>query len=163
MTETTTDTTATVSEGFARLGVGVIGLGAFAYYTWDATTMPMGQSSMPGPGLFPVIVGVFGLVFSLVVVIDALPKIRQGTQISLPSGRTAKNVAGVMFLLVLFVFGVDLVGAYIASMLFCLLSIKLLSGLPWWKSALYGAAMGFACIFIFDSLLNVSLPRFMLW
>lgn len=163
MTDSTADTTATVSEGFARLGVGVIGLGAFAYYTWDAASMPLGQTSMPGPGLFPLIVGVIGLVFSLVVVIDAVPKIRQGSQISLPSGRTAKNVIGVMILLTLFVLGIDVVGAYIASMLFCALSIKLLSGLPWWKAVLYGAAIGFVCIFIFDSLLNVSLPRFTLW
>lgn len=152
-----------VSEGRARLAVGAAGLGVFGYYTWDASTMPLGQMAMPGPGLFPLIVGAAGLVSALIVILDAVPRLRQGSTLSVPGGRTARRVIGIMVLLTAYVLVIGSIGAYLASILFCTLSIKLLSGHPWWRCAAYGAVMALICVFIFDSLLNVSLPRFDLW
>ena len=154
---------AKVSEGWTRLGVGVAGCGAFGYYTWDANTMPLGDMAMPGPGLFPLIIGTLGLVSALIVILDSVPRIRKDSSIAVPGGQTARRVIGMMVLLTAYVVIIGSLGTYLASILFCCLSIKLLSGHTWWRSALYGVTMAVICVFIFDSLLNVSLPRFNLW
>lgn len=162
----TTDAEQEVSElpeGRARLVIGLFGLAAFCYFTWDASNMPLGQLAMPGPGLFPLIIGTFGIVASAIVIVDALFKLRQGATLAVAHGRTAKQLIGILLLLVLFVLIIDLVGTYLAAIVFCALSVKLLSPHPWWRSVLYGATMAVICVFIFDGLLNVSLPRFGLW
>lgn len=150
-------------EGRARLVVGLLGLTAFCYYTWDASSMPTGQLAMPGPGFFPLIIGIFGIISSIIVILDALFKFRQGSTLSVPSGRTARRLIGILLLLALFVLTIDLLGTYVASILFCTLSVKLLSSHAWWRCATYGTTMAVVCVFIFDALLNVSLPRFGLW
>lgn len=152
-----------LSEGRVRLAVGLLGLAAFCYYTWDAGSMPTGQIAMPGPGFFPLIVGVFGGLSSIIVILDALFKLRRGGTVPVPSGRTARRISGLLLLLTLFVLTIDLLGAYLGSILFCTLSIKLLSSHAWWRCAAYGTAIAVGCVFLFDTLLNVSLPGFGLW
>lgn len=152
-----------VPEGYSRLLIGIAGLAALSYYTWDASSMPLGESSMPGPGLFPMIVGIAGILFSIIVIVDALPKIRKRSTIELPQGSTAKGIVGVLLLLAGYVLVIDLLGTYLSSAIFAVLSIKVLSHHPWWRSALYGVVMGVTCVFLFDYLLNVSLPQSSLW
>lgn len=152
-----------LSEGHVRLAVGLLGLAAFCYYTWEAGSMPSGQMAMPGPGFFPLIIGAFGVFSSIVVILDALFKLRRGGTVSVPSGRTAQRLVGLLLLLALFVLTLDALGTYLGSILFCTLSIKLLSSHPWWRCAVYGTAIAVVCVFLFDALLNVSLPRFGLW
>ncbi|GAA1180283.1 MULTISPECIES: tripartite tricarboxylate transporter TctB family protein [Nesterenkonia] len=152
-----------VSEGGLRIAVGLLGLAAFCYYTWDAGSMPVGQMAMPGPGFFPLLIGAFGVLSSIIVIVDALFKLRQETTVLIPSGGTARRLGGLILLLTLFVLAIDVIGTYLGSILFCSLSIKLLSSHAWWRCVVYGTTMAVVCVFLFDTLLNVSLPGFGLW
>lgn len=151
-----------VSRAKSRLVIGVLGLGLFASYTWDARSMPLGEASMPGPGLFPLIVGIAGLLFSVVTIVESLVKLPSSERIPLPTQKRGIQVGGLVLLLAVFVFTVEYIGAYAGSFVFAVLSIKLLGDKPWWKCLLFGAVISLPVIFFFSNVLAISLPGFSL-
>lgn len=152
-----------ISEAKVRLGIGILGLAGFVYYTWDAYRMPMGQAAMPGPGLFPLIVGLVGLVMAGFVIVDAVMKLRDEATISVPTRARAIQVGGIVVLLGGYVLAFGPLGAYLSSFLFTVLSVKLLGDRSWVKCILIGACIALPIIFFFSEMLNVSLPSIALF
>jgi hypothetical protein len=126
------------------------------YLAW-ALRMPFGGVSQPGPGFFPVILGVTGLAIALGFFVRAAVggKIVRGSP--LPHGAPAR-LAGYVIAVALYAGTQSLVGTYVGIFILVLVLSKI-SGLGGWVKpvALAGGCTAVAFL-LFGLVLGVPLP-----
>jgi hypothetical protein len=144
----------------ARLVPLVILVGA-GFYLIQAMTLPFGKAAKPGPGFYPVSVGVFACVVGLVASARAFrPPV--GAPTPAPAGATdparRRRVAGAVVALTAFCLTLPWVGYPIAA--FGFVSVVLWGLGARWPGALLTGALGSAgSYYLFAALLGVPLPR----
>ena len=138
------------------LALGVLTLsGAYLATAWS---LPAGTVARPGPGFFPVIVGVFGAAVALTWVLTVLRRqpAAAGGPPTLAAGR--RRVGATTALLVGFCLALPWTGYPPAAFLFTGLLLRALGAA--WPAALAIALAGAAVSFYgFAGLLGVPLPR----
>lgn len=141
-----------------RAVLGIVGVAVSGGYLSMALAMPMGGPGSPGPGRFPMIVGIAAVLISLLVIGEAFFTSGIGGEIELPRGKEAKNVIGFAVLTTAFILLLPLLGQYIGSTLYFMTMIWFLGRIAWWKVLLYGLIAGVGTSFVFIELLSVRLP-----
>ena len=152
----------------ARRIVGVLALLLVAVYAVDAwQTLSMGRWHKPGAAIFPIAVGLLLAISA----ISVLSERHGGTEdpipatFSLPAGADLRRLLSVMGAFALYFLAMPLLGNLIASALFLLATMWLLSDDPG-KSvrrlSLYAVAMAVSFEVFFVRLLKVQMPAGML-
>jgi putative tricarboxylic transport membrane protein len=132
-------------------------LAASGVYLANALPLPQGTTARPGPGFFPLTVGVFGIVVAAIWVIAAFrraPATAAGPRIE---AQAQGRVAATAGLLVAYCFLLPWLGYPLASFLFTGLLLRALGAR--WTLAL-AIALGSAVVsyYVFGVLLGVPLP-----
>ncbi|MGJ9413701.1 tripartite tricarboxylate transporter TctB family protein [Aeromicrobium sp. CF4.19] len=141
-----------------RLVVGFMSLAGAVGYMWQAGQLPLGDMRSPGPGMYPMGVGVLWMLASAVVLGEALFSKADVGDVDLPIGRARRQALIFMGTLVVFVLVLPLIGFPIAATLYAVACLKFLGALTWVRSIVYGVAMGVVVSFVFGWLLAVPLP-----
>jgi putative tricarboxylic transport membrane protein len=132
-------------------------LAASGVYVANALPLPRGTAARPGPGFFPLAVGVFGAAVALTWVVNTLrqaPASASGAALADGRGRVITTAA----LLVGFCLLLPWTGYPLAAFLFAGLLLRGLGAR--WRAALGIAVAGaVASSYIFGVLLGVPLPR----
>jgi hypothetical protein len=148
----------------ARRIVGVLGLLLAAVYTVDAwQTLSMGRWHKPGAAIFPIAVGLLLAISALSVLLerhrgadDPMP-----ATFSLPAGSDLKRLLLVLAAFAIYFVALPLLGNMIASALFLLATMWLLSDNPdksVLRLAIYAVAMALSFEVFFVRLLKVQMP-----
>jgi putative tricarboxylic transport membrane protein len=143
-----------------RIVTGVLGLllGAwFSWYTW--VDLAMGTQDRPGPGVFPLVVGVALAVVSLFTIAEAWVTDQITGEIRLPRGEKRRKALLMAAALIVFVACYQFLGQYIASSLFMIAALFILGTRSWVRNVLYGTAIGVGISAFFMELLGVRLPE----
>ena len=141
-----------------RVVVGVLGLAIAVGYLLVALTMPRGTESTPGPGLFPVGVGIAAIVISLLVVIEAVTSNQVSGRVDLPTGAQRRLVIAFFVLTAVFVVLLPFLGQYVTASLYMIVMLRILSPMSWWRVIVYGVVIACGLSWIFIELLKIPLP-----
>lgn len=132
-------------------------LAAAGVYLANAWPLPQGMAARPGPGLFPVAVGLFGMLVALTWLVSAFRRAPAAAGPSIPAdggGRViATALALVGFCLVLPWLGYALVAFLFAGALLRRL------GAGWTGALLIALGSAAVSYYLFAVLLGVPLPR----
>ena len=148
----------------ARRIVGVLALLLSAVYTVDAwQTLSIGRWHKPGAAIFPIAVGLLLAISAISVLLerhggadDPMP-----ATFSLPSGDDLRRLLRVLAAFAIYFLAMPLLGNMIASALFLLASMWLLSDDPKrsvLRLALYAAVIALSFEVFFVRLLKVQMP-----
>ena len=148
----------------ARRMIGVLALLLAAVYAVDAwQTLSMGRWHKPGAAIFPIALGLLLAIAAVSVLLerhggadDAMP-----ATFSLPAGADLRRLLKVMGAFALYFLAMPLLGNMIASALFLLATMWLLSddpGKSLLRLSLYAAAMALMFEVFFVRLLKVQMP-----
>jgi putative tricarboxylic transport membrane protein len=148
--------------GTRRVGravAGLIGFVVFAGYLQIALEMPAGSTGNPGPGLWPTMVGYFGIAMSIMLVLEALfmANSTEGN-IEFPRKEVLRRVALFLGLSLVYILIVPTAGQLVGSAVFFTLIIKLLSTKNWLISLLYGVLSAVVIWAFFTQALGLRLP-----
>lgn len=139
-------------RGEAAVAVVLLGLGI--YVAWTASEMPAGTLALPGPGFFPVALGVLLALAAVGVLVRIAMQRKPAVTVELGHRDIAIALAALLCVAAMF----EPVGAIPTLGLLLLVLFKAFARIPWWKAAL-GAIIGMALAwFVFVFLLGVQLP-----
>ena len=165
--EASSTSTATMSSGRSalqdpqrrgRMILGAVSLMISVGYLMEAVGMPRGSAGQPGPGLWPVAVGIAWIVISVLVVAEAALSSEVSGEVEIPTGQERRNVLLFLAATLGFVVLLPLLGQYIAASLYAVAVIKLLSPLTWLRAAAYGVLLGAGLSWAFIGILQIRLP-----
>jgi len=118
----------------------------------------MGTMDAPGPGIFPLVVGILFALVSVGVIADALLTREPGTA-NVPKGQNLKRVLVIFGAFVVYVLSLQVLGFLMATPLFVAFYAHVAGKVSWRKSALCGACVAAAVWVVFDLLLQAPLPE----
>ncbi|WP_338833939.1 tripartite tricarboxylate transporter TctB family protein [Neomoorella humiferrea] len=132
-------------------------------YLLGVLSIPFGKISAPGPGLYPVLLGIVASGISLSIFIQELlsKKMLKEEVCSLKQKRNShlKEVIGYIFAFLITIFFFETLGA-VLSIFFLTLSLLKLTGVKEWINAIViSVILALLIFFIFDYLLKIDLPR----
>lgn len=149
------DTVVTVRT--AELVVGAL-LAAFAILViWTNYQLGAGWADDgPEAGYFPLRMGLFILIASIAVIVQAL--LKNDTS---PFAERAqlRQVAVVLVPLVLYVALLQVLGIYVASALFIGIFMMWVGKFSWWKAAMVGIGINLVLFWVFELQFKVPLPK----
>ena len=117
----------------------------------------MGEMDAPGPGIFPLAVGVLSFLVSLGVIVDARLTKDPGSA-TFPTGPDARRLGLIFAAFVLYVASLSLVGLPIATTLFVAFYVRTVGKISWIWSGISGVGVAVAIWAVFELLLAVRLP-----
>ncbi|GFG52691.1 tripartite tricarboxylate transporter TctB family protein [Mycolicibacterium agri] len=141
-----------------RMLLGAVSLMVAVGYLVEALGMPRGTAEHPGPGQWPIAVGVAWIVISILVIAEAVVSREVGGEVELPTGDERRDLLIFLGATIAFVVLLPYLGQYIAAALYGVAIVKLLSNLSWPRAAAYGAVLGIGISFAFITLLQIRLP-----
>lgn len=153
-----TVTTPFDQKRLGRLVVGVVSLALSIGYLIEALGMPRGSIDSPGPGMFPVGVGLAAVVVSLIVIVEGLTGAGTRGSLELPVGFERRKVLTFMGSLIGFILILPLAGMYVSAALYVVATLRFLGRLSWVRAAIVGVIMAVAVTWIFQEILEVPLP-----
>lgn len=145
-------------QRLGRLVIGLLSLMVAVGYLVGAAGMPRGDLASPGPGMYPLGVGVLWIVASLVVAGEALLTSQDAGTVDLPQGYERRQALIFLGTLVAFIVVLPFLGFVYSAPLYVIASLKFLGGLSWSRSAAYGLLMGITVTLLFGQLLALPLP-----
>ena len=119
-----------------------------------ATRLHLGTPHEPQPGFFPFVAGAILAVLCGILLVKALIGRGQGTEAFGELWRPVVLMAG------LFVYSVvlDVLGYVVATVILAGVILRVLDTKTWWKVAVLSLLLSIGTYFLFDRLLDVSLP-----
>lgn len=150
--------TATHSKRVGYFVTGSIGLLLSAAYLFLSTDYPFGTLDQPGARVWPTVVGAMTMIASLFVLWEAW-RMAPTEVFELPTRAGASRVAIMVVLLVAYFAAMPYLGQWIASAIFCLLFMRLVSPLSWPRLIAASLAISTALQLIFVVLLKIPMPR----
>ena len=118
--------------------------------------LPMGELSLPGPGVFPLAISI------LLIVVGALVLIGGKRQEEIVWNGALKSRIKTVTLIVLFtgvfIIALKTLGYLITACLFLLGLFRFVSGLKWWWSAILTVTLALSSWYLFGKILDVRLP-----
>lgn len=141
-----------------RVIAGLVFLLISAGYLVMAWDMPRGTLASPGPGLFPVGVGIAAVVISAYVLIEALLGKSESGPIDFPKGQGLKVSGIFVATLIAYILLLPFLGQYLASCLYAVAFIRFGGKVSWVRSVIVGAIIALGLTFVFQELLGLNLP-----
>ncbi len=130
------------------------------FYLATALGQPLGTRSQPGPGVYPILVGLLMLGSSLGLVLQAM----RGRQATQPSIEWPTRLAGWRMLAVAgasagYIFLIPYLGDTLAGIGAMLLVLRAMGMRRWWMASALAVGMALAFHYVFVALLSIPLPR----
>ena len=144
------------SKGY--LIIGGIGLVFSVGYLGLALQFPLGKIDEPGARVFPIIVGTMLIFASLVTMWEGW-QMDKAVRIALPVGTGRKRLLGLVVLIFGYIIILPWLGQLTVSMLFCALSLRLLSNLGWLRILATSLVISSLLYVVFITLLKVPMPH----
>lgn len=132
-------------------------LAASAVYLVNGSSLVLGTTARPGPGFFPLGVGVFGAAVALAWVVTAFrrsPAAAGGA----PIGDARARVVAGAALLIGFCLVLPWIGYPLSALLFTGVLLRALGG-RWLSAGTIALASALASYYLFGAVLGVPLPR----
>ena len=123
---------------------------------WQASLLRLGSFRVPGPGLYPLILGLVTILLSLFLFIPRGVK-RQGS--SPFAGGTTKRVAGVYAVMLLYLAVLEYVGFLLASFLLVFFLFAVVGGGPLTRAVLRAFLVTALAYLLFGVILKGQLPK----
>jgi hypothetical protein len=123
---------------------------------WQASLLKLGSFRVPGPGLYPLLLGLVTVFLSMFLIFPSGAK-EKGR--SLPDGRTTKRVAGVYAVLLLYLGILEYVGFLAASFLLILYLFAVVGKKTLKVAALRALIVTVLAYLLFDVILKTQLPK----
>ena len=140
------------------LVVGTCGLALSAGYIGMSLHLPFGELSRPGASLFPILVGVLLVIASLSTLREAW-RISVAEQVEFPAGQDCRRLLVLVAALFVYILALPWLGQIIASSLFMILVMRVLSDAAWPRVIGYALIISGTLYVVFVRLLNVPMPR----
>lgn len=150
----------TVDVHLARKAIAGVTLLLSAGYLWLAVLLPFGSAARPGPGIFPVGVGVVLVVASIVVLLERRDP-EQGEQearVELPGGRNLYRLIGLFVMFTVYAILAPILGFAIATFIVVSAMVRILSSKGWLWCVAIGAGVAVLAHVTFVEWLRVTLP-----
>jgi putative tricarboxylic transport membrane protein len=141
-----------------RAAAGALGLLFSAVYLLEGRDLRMGTMDAPGPGVFPLIVGILFALVSIGVIAEALLTREPGTA-AFPKGPDRKRLIVVFAAFVAYILLLQVLGFLVATVLFVAFYCRIAGEVPWKWSLVSGAGVAAAVWLVFAFLLEVRLPE----
>lgn len=161
MTDTTAGEHGVQSWRRGRALVGTIGFAVSIGYLLQAFALPFGTQAQPGAAVFPVLVGFAFALVSLMTIAEAFMLRTEVKTLELPKGKDARRLLLIALTFVGYIVLLPILGHLVASILFGLLSVRILGDKSWRFSLITGAAIGVVVYAAFVLLLSVPMPGFL--
>jgi putative tricarboxylic transport membrane protein len=140
------------------IGVDIAALVFSLLYIWGALEYSLGTLAQPGPGLFPMFIGVLLLISSIGSLLSHAWVPVEG-ELQLPKGKELGRVLAVIAGTVAYVVLLPLIGHILASTLTVFIVLHSM-GLPSWGFKIaFAIAVSLGSFYLFDIILQVPLPR----
>lgn len=143
-------------KGFLAVGAG--GLMLSAAYLGMSVRLPFGELARPGAGIFPIIVGAI-LVFASLSTLWEGWRMPADEQVEFPAGRDRLRLLVLLAALFVYILALPWLGQIVASSLFLMLVMRVLSDVGWPRVIAYSLAISAALYIVFVHLLGVPMPR----
>jgi hypothetical protein len=128
-------------------------------YLWVASRMPMGSPALPGPGLFPMAVGVIVAALSLALLLQTARERVERRPVLLPAGEPEKRVVGVWLAVAAYAGLVTTVGHTLLTGAVAVAILRLLGMRRWGIVLGLAAALALGTHYLFVVLFEVPLPE----
>lgn len=143
-------------KGYLVIGAG--GLILSAGYLGMAVQLPFGEIARPGASVFPIMVGVMLALTSLATVWEGW-RTNIGEQVEFPAGQDRKRLLTLIGALFLYILVLPWLGQILASTLFLILLMRVLSEVGWPRVIAYSLVISISLYVVFVRLLKVPMPR----
>lgn len=141
-----------------RLVLGGLCLLLAAGYLMIAVTIPLGSETSPGPGLFPVIVGIAGILISLLVIVESIASTASSGEVDWPRGTKLRLVLTFFGVSAAFILLLPILGQYLAAALYLFVMLRVFSTYKWWKILLLGVIISVTISWLFIEIFQIPLP-----
>lgn len=136
-------------------GLWMITLAVGAWGVIDGFRLGFGSLADPGPGLWPVVLGVPTVLFAMSLGVRRLAETLRET-VDVKGATWAWSLIALLLLMTALL---PVTGMYLGLGFFCLLSTRIISSLAWRTSAVVAVVTPLACYLIFELGLSVRIPR----
>jgi putative tricarboxylic transport membrane protein len=140
-----------------RATVGALGLVFAILYILEGQSLNFGRMRAPGPGIFPLIVGVIFALVSAGVIADALLSKSAG-RATFPKGEDLKRLVVVFVSFVAYAALFNILGFPVTTVALVTIFTRVVGNISWPKAAISGVGMTFLMWATFVLLLGVRLP-----
>ncbi|MFN7193097.1 MAG: tripartite tricarboxylate transporter TctB family protein [Rhodospirillales bacterium] len=142
----------------AYLALGAGGVAMSAGYLGMSVQLPFGELARPGASLFPIAVGVILAFASLSTVWEGW-RMPAAEQVEFPARQDARRLLVLLGALFVYIVALPWLGQIIASSLFLIMLMRVLSDVGWPRVIAYSLAISGTLYAVFVRLLNVPMPR----
>jgi hypothetical protein len=143
-------------KGYLAVGAG--GLVLSAGYLGMSVQLPFGELARPGASLFPIMVGAILALASLATLWEGW-RTMVSEQVEFPAGQDAVRLSVLVGALFVYILALPWLGQIIASSLFLVLLMRVLSDIGWPRVIVYALIIAGTLYVVFVRLLNVPMPR----
>jgi putative tricarboxylic transport membrane protein len=140
------------------LSVNFVALILSSLYLWSALDYPRGTMGQPGPGLYPLGVGVFLVIASIGSIVANLLKPDRG-KMEIAKGKDLGRMLTVLGAGVTYVLLLPYAGHVLSSILLVFLVLHAMRLRSWPMKIGFTILMALGSYYVFDVLLMVPLPR----
>lgn len=151
--------TSTIAVGTGRAVVGGVGFAVAVLYVVAAARLPMGSASQPGPGVFPLVVGVMFALVCAGAVAEALASPAFRERLTLSSGVARRRLLVVAVTLLACIVAMPYLGIFVAAASLMVVALRVLGNVGWVRSFVYGLVTSAVLYAVFVILLRVPLPN----
>jgi len=137
---------------------GTLGLLLAIAYLYLSREYTFGTMDQPGARVWPTVVGLLVVIASLCVLWEGWQMPRDAT-FELPAGADAMRVVYMIGLLVIYFVLMDVIGQFLASTLFCVFFMRLISPLSWPRLIAVSLGITISLYLIFITVLKIPMPK----
>lgn len=141
-----------------RAAAGALGLLIAGAYLTEGWSLRSGSLDAPGPGIFPLVVGLLFALVSLGVIVDALLAKEPGAA-TFPRGPDLRRLLVVSAAFVTYVLLLNVLGFPFATAFFVAFYCRVVGSVSWLWSLVAGVGVAAVVWLVFDFLLEVHLPE----
>jgi hypothetical protein len=145
----------TVSARRGGIIVAAVLAGVGLVFAWQASLLDFGGLDLPGPGFFPLVLGVLVFALAALIAIEGLRSAGEGATVELGHRNVLIVFAALVAVAALF----EPLGAYLALGLFGAVLLVLLARVSVPLAIASAAVAMVACWYFFQVLLGLQLPR----
>lgn len=124
----------------------------------QASRLKMGELNQPGPGFFPLGVGLVMGVLSLVAFFQSIRKQEKGTETASPEPIRWWNIIVILGALIAYALSLEKIGFLINTFLLISLFLKVVEPQPWKTAVLGGFITAIASELVFNVILRAQIP-----
>jgi hypothetical protein len=136
------------------------GIGLLLSISYVIATLgyPRGTPAQPGPGLYPLLVGLFLIVGCLGISVEEWKKRSEIEEKFWPQGSSRWRLLAILLTSLIYVILLPYLGHPITGTLLMLVVFRVMQMKGWLVCVALAAAMGFGSYYLFKNLLGVQLP-----